>query len=326
MLWYAVPFVGKNAKAAARFKDKSLRFDERLGTYVLDPRYPEVRQYLIDIYRAPSATGGSTASSSTSSSASPPTTSTVLEAEDGRDYASVNEATDRMMTDVMARAAQDEAGRDDRVPPAVHRPAHPQVRQHVPRQRLPRTTTSRNRVKTVDLRLLSGKTAVHADMVMWHPDEPRRERRVPAEQRAVLGAAGLGEARGEIAGASRDDPVLPRLLEGEPRPAHRRQARGVPADANYPMVIGYDAEKQIVGLYDDLVVRLDAHRPRGKIDVVNGKSTTSVTLSAPSDLGTYRYTVTDCRGRVVRRGNVRLSAGLHELEVPVSGIVELLRR
>src|SRR5204862_5578675 len=28
-----------------------------------------------------------------------------------------------------------------------------------------------NRVKTVDLRLLSGQTAVHADMIMWHPTE-----------------------------------------------------------------------------------------------------------------------------------------------------------
>ena len=92
------------------------------------------------------------------------------------------------------------------------------------------------------------------------------------------------------------------------------------------MIIGFDAEKQIVGLYEDLVVRLDAHRPLGKIDVVNGKSTTSVVLSAPSDLGTYRYTVTDCRGRLVRRGAVRLSAGLHEVAVPVSGIVALVRR
>ena len=50
VLWYAVPFMGKNAKAAARFKDKTLRFDDRLGPYVLDPRYPEVRQYLVDTY------------------------------------------------------------------------------------------------------------------------------------------------------------------------------------------------------------------------------------------------------------------------------------
>ena len=29
-----------------------------------------------------------------------------------------------------------------------------------------------NRVRTIDLRLLSGETAVHSDMIMWHPDEP----------------------------------------------------------------------------------------------------------------------------------------------------------
>lgn len=28
-----------------------------------------------------------------------------------------------------------------------------------------------NRVKTTDLRLLSGNTAVHADMIMWHYGE-----------------------------------------------------------------------------------------------------------------------------------------------------------
>src|SRR4029079_19119849 len=50
MLWYAVPFVGKNAKVTARFKDKSLRYDERLGAYVVDPRAPEVRKYVVDVY------------------------------------------------------------------------------------------------------------------------------------------------------------------------------------------------------------------------------------------------------------------------------------
>src|SRR5262249_18386183 len=51
MLWYAVPFVGKNAKVAALFQDKSLRFEADLGAYVLDPRYPEVRRHLVDVYR-----------------------------------------------------------------------------------------------------------------------------------------------------------------------------------------------------------------------------------------------------------------------------------
>ena len=97
-------------------------------------------------------------------------------------------------------------------------------------------------------------------------------------------------------------------------------------NANYPMVVGFDSRKQIVGLYEDLVVRLDAHRPRGKIDVVNGKSTPTVVITVPDGLGMYGYTVTDCRGRIVRRGITRLSRGLHEFEVPVSGILALEQR
>ena len=38
-------------RSCLAFKDKSLRFTETgLAAYTLDPRYPEVRQYLIDTY------------------------------------------------------------------------------------------------------------------------------------------------------------------------------------------------------------------------------------------------------------------------------------
>ena len=47
MLWYSVPFVGKNSHMWSRFENKLLYINEELGAGVLDPRYPEVRQYLI---------------------------------------------------------------------------------------------------------------------------------------------------------------------------------------------------------------------------------------------------------------------------------------
>ncbi|MEO1203621.1 MAG: glycoside hydrolase family 36 protein, partial [Pseudomonadota bacterium] len=50
LLWYSLPFVGENAAAAKQFEGKYLRYRESLGAYVLDPRYPEVRQFLIDHY------------------------------------------------------------------------------------------------------------------------------------------------------------------------------------------------------------------------------------------------------------------------------------
>ena len=46
MMWFSVPFVGKNSRFAyERFKGMLLD-DHGDGTCVLDPRYPEVRDYL----------------------------------------------------------------------------------------------------------------------------------------------------------------------------------------------------------------------------------------------------------------------------------------
>ncbi len=50
MLWYSVPFVGEHTKAYERFAHMLLRYDARLHTGVFDPRYREVRDYLIGIY------------------------------------------------------------------------------------------------------------------------------------------------------------------------------------------------------------------------------------------------------------------------------------
>jgi alpha-galactosidase len=324
MLWYAVPFAGKSSKAAERIKDKSLRFDDRLGTYVVDPRYPEVRRYLTDTYtRAIREWGidGFKLDFIEQFAANP---STTLTAENGRDFASVNEATDRMMTDIMRELR--------RLKPDVmveFRQAYigPLIRKYGNMLRASDSPNSylANRVKIVDVRMLSGTTPVHADMVMWHDTEPPE-----------IAAFQLNNVLFSVPQVS--------VKLGDASPAHREMLRyyldywtanrdlliagkleALQPNANYPMVIGFDAKKQIVGLYEDIVIRLDAHRPRGLIDVVNGKSSPTVTLSAPTDLGAYRYTVTDCRGRVVRRGDVRLSRGLHELAVPVSGIIALER-
>ena len=137
MLWYAVPFVGKNSKAAARFKDRTLRVDERLGTYVVDPRYPEVRQYLIDTYTHAIRDWGIDGFKLDFIEQFAANASTVLTAENGRDFASSkNEATDRMMTDVMSALRGMKPDVDDRVPAGVHRSPHPEVRQHAPCERL----------------------------------------------------------------------------------------------------------------------------------------------------------------------------------------------
>ena len=79
-----------------------------------------------------------------------------------------------------------------------------------------------------------------------------------------------------------------------------------------------------MGLYGEAFVRLDARSP-AKIDVVNAKNSETVVLAAGQDLGSYRYTVQDCRGQAVGSGQTRLDKGVRDFTVPVSGLLSLER-
>jgi alpha-galactosidase len=326
MLWYAVPFMGTNAAGAAKWKGKTLRLEERMGAYVLDPRYPDVRAYVIDIYRKALTDFGLDGFKLDFIERFVADDKTVLEAKDGRDYASVNEATDRMMTDVLLELRKSRPDvliefRQPYIGPLIRKYGNMFRAGDCPNSYLA------NRVKTIDLRLLSGQTAVHADMIMWHPGEPVeaaarqllhilfsvpqvsvRLREIPAEHREMLTYYTRYWTENRAV-----------LLDGKLEPLYPAQ--------NYPVVIGSSGRKQIVGLYGDGVVPLDAARPSQAIDVVNGTAASSVVLmvSGRAPFGSYRYVVRDCRGRTVGQGKLRLGPGAHAVAVPPSGLLALER-
>jgi alpha-galactosidase len=323
MLWYAVPFMGKNAKAAARFKDKSLRFDERLGAYVLDPRYPEVRQYLVDTYLRAIREWGIDGFKLDFIERFVADEQTVLEASGGRDYASVNAAADRLMTDVMGALKQ--------VKPDVmieFRQAYigPLIRKYGNMFRASDSPNAylANKVKTIDLRLLSGSTVVHADMVMWHEREP-----------VELAAFQLSNILFSVPQLSVKLREIPKdhlemvkfytryWLENRAVLLDARIEAPAPL-ANYPMVSARTREKQIIALYADMVARVTDAPPR--IDLVNAKHSRGIVIVADSDAGAFNYEVRDCQGRSVKNGVVRLGRFPQEIDVPVSGIIALVRQ
>jgi alpha-galactosidase len=320
LLWYAVPFVGKNAKVAARFKDRSLRFEERLGAYVLDPRYPEVREYLISVYRKALVEWGIDGFKLDFIERFVADQSTVLEASGGRDYASVNEATDRMMTDIMAelRRLKPDVMIEFRQPyigPLIRKYGNIFRASDSPNSYLA------NRVKTVDLRLLSGRTAVHADMIMWHSEEPVEK----AAFQLLNVLFSVPQVSVRLAEIPKDHAAMLRfyvdywrrnrdvLLDGD----FEAKAPG----ANYPMLTARARDKQIVALFADQFVTLDPSRVVTQLDIVNAKGSKTVVLVARSDLGRYRYAVLDCQGREVGRGTVHLTPGAHRFDAPVSGLL-----
>jgi alpha-galactosidase len=319
MLWYAVPFVGQKARVAEQWKSRTLRLEERMGAYVLDPRFPEVRRFVIGIYdRAIRDWGidGFKLDFLERFTADP---GTVLEARDGRDLGSVNEATDRMMTDVMGelRKVRSDVMIEFRQPyigPLIRKYGNMFRAGDCPNSYLA------NRVKTIDLRLLSGDTAVHSDMIMWHPAEavesaalqllnvmfavPQlsvRLKAIPSEQLEML--------RFYLGYWTRNRKVL---LDGTLAPLFPAQ--------NYPVVSARTDDKQIAALYSDAFVSVKGKRA---LDVINAKSSTAVPLLVEQDLGGFRYVISDCRGRAVKKGRVVLRKGMTSFEVPPSGMIAL---
>ena len=138
---------------------------------MLDPRYPEARAYLVDVYRRALRDWGIDGFKLDFIERLVADDKTVLDATGGRDFASVNEAADRMMTDVLAELRQVKPDvmiefRQPYIGPLIRKYGNMFRASDCPNSYLA------NRVKTVDLRLLTGDTAVHADMIMWHPSEP----------------------------------------------------------------------------------------------------------------------------------------------------------
>lgn len=172
MVWYSVPYVGPNSEAYHKFKGKFLRFSPSHQAYILDPRFPEVREYLISTYEnamkdwnldgfkldfidAFKYDGKDPA---------------IEDNYAGRDIKNVNEAIDVLMKDVSKRLSAIKPDvliefRQSYIGPAIRQYGNMFRASDCP------GNAKDNRMRISTLRLTSGQTAVHADMLEWHPEE-----------------------------------------------------------------------------------------------------------------------------------------------------------
>lgn len=168
MVWFSVPFIGYHAKAWGRFKDKLLRRIDRNACGVLDPRCPDVREYLISTYE--NAVRGYDLDGLKLDFIDQFEDREHLPLHPDMDYACVQEATERLMTDVMERlrAIKPEIMIEFRqryIGPAMHHFGN------MFRVGDCASDIVSNRVGVTDLRLLSGGQAVHSDMLTWNNSE-----------------------------------------------------------------------------------------------------------------------------------------------------------
>ncbi|BDS06733.1 hypothetical protein NT6N_17730 [Oceaniferula spumae] len=321
MLWYSVPMVGEKSEALKRFKGKTLRHVPGFGAHVLDPRYPDVREFLIGTYETAVrdwALDGLKLDFISMFSARP---AKDLTAADGRDIASVDIAVDQMMTELIQRLKK--------IKPDIliefRQPYNgPLMRKYGNMLRAVDCPNSGpiNRMHIVDLRLVADDTAVHSDMIMWHPDEPVESAALQIQnilfsvpQISVKLAQLTDEHRAMLSYWmnywTQNRSVL---LDGVFQPSGPAQ--------NYPLIIGRDDKKMIAVLYHEMIVSPGSDAPRN-IDVVNAKPDADVVLRFEKDYGRAKVQTLDVLGRTVSEKTVNLKAGVTVWKVPASGLLKI---
>ncbi|MFH8386174.1 glycoside hydrolase family 36 protein [Kitasatospora sp. NPDC018058] len=318
LIWYALPFIGKDSAAYQKLGRYALADAAHLGAIVADPRYPEVRDFLTDrLARAVEEWGMDGLKVDFVDCFA---RAEVPEPGPGADCAGVDEGVERLLAAVRRRitAANPEAMVEHRQPYVS-----PGLWPYVTMVRATDCPLSpqENRQRTVDLRLAAGPVPVHSDMLMWHPAEPPEQIAChlinvlfAVPQISVDLAAQSTAQREAIAfwlGVFRTH--LDTLQLAELRPAR--------PDLGYPLVTAVGEETVAVARYAALPV--DASDPGWRtLLVANADADPDVRLTGGS--GTAAVTVQDARGRIVRQSEVELDRA-EPIPVPRGGLLTLRR-
>ncbi|MFI6796970.1 glycoside hydrolase family 36 protein [Streptosporangium canum] len=322
MLWYAIPFVGKENAAFERFAGKFLRYLDHMDAGVLDPRHPDVREFLIDrlsqavekwdmdglkidFVEQFATPGGDPAPG------------------EGTDCEEVDEGVRRLLheLDTRLRRTRPEVLIEHRQPYT-----HPGLWPYANMVRATDCPLSpqENRQRTVDLRLTAGPVAVHSDMILWHPSEP-------AEQVAVhlinalfsvpqISVDLTAQTSEQLAAIGFWLGIFRRHLEtlqlGVLEPAQ--------PEHGYPLVRAYDEQTMVIARYGPLPVEVPASGWREFLVANAAPDSRVVLLGAEPE--NVQATVHDCGGRLLSAATLRLEAGANLVTVPTGGLLKLHRR
>ncbi len=322
-LWYSVPFCGKKSKAYQQFKGKFLTEEHRWAP-VFDPRYPEVRQYLIDKYTNAAKEWNLDGFKLDFIDDFKVYESTELTKANGRDYANVNAAVARLLTDVMESLR---AIKPDIVIEFRQQYIGPTMRKFGNMFRAfdaPNDPVS-NRIRITDVKLLCGNTAPHSDMIEWHPDSSV-ERSAVQVLSSFFGVPqmsvhlrSLPEAHLKMLEFYNNFwlEVADVILAGAFRP-HQ-------PIANYPILEAAKDGELVVGVYENSVVSIDTTKYH-KIDLLNGKMSEDIVLKNTGERTPYQLTVWDCQGNIQKSTLLDVQSGILAIEAPAAGLIRLAKQ
>ncbi|MEL7339317.1 MAG: glycoside hydrolase family 36 protein, partial [Bacteroidota bacterium] len=321
-LWFSVPFCGKHSQAFQDFAGEFLTIDHRWAP-VFDPRYPEVREHLIGLYERAVRDWDMDALKLDFIDDFQVYEQTVLTKENGRDYASVNEAVHRLMSDVMKRLRLIKPEIAIEFRQKYIGPAMLSFGNMFRAFDCPNDPVS-NRIRITDIKLLSGPMPVHADPFTWHESE-----------RIELAAFQFINALFAVPQLSihlrNTDPAFLQMVRyfTEYWTEHRDillDGDFLPCSplANYPILQSTRDGHRIVGLYENMIVN-QALGDLQVLNVFNASQQDLLVLRLEAEPLQWKISTYDCKGQLLSSLKQHLHIGLHEFSVPQGGRLSLSR-
>lgn len=321
LFWYSVPFCGKKSNAYQQFKGKFLT-ETHPWAPVFDPRYPEVRTYLINKYRNALIDWNLDGFKLDFIDDFKTYPETVLTKADGRDYASVDAGVDRLLSDIMTELRKIKPDvliefRQKYIGPAMRKYGNMFRAFDCPNDGVG------NRIRTTDVKLICGNTAVHSDMITWHAEEPVEM--AALQFASILFSVPQLSVRLAVVPQEHIDMIAFYTNYWQKHKEILLKGAFFPSSplANYPILSASNEHKIIYGVYENVFVEADAAFE--EIHLVNGKVNEQIAFEFDQDYGNCMVKIYDCMGNIDYEDTLEFEEGLHALEVPVGGILQLQR-
>ncbi len=311
MLWYSVPFMGIYCDKYEEFKDMLLDGcgDEKTF-FALDPRYKKVREYLVSVYEK-AVKEWKLDGLKLDFIDSFVLKGKALDYNENRDYQSLEDAIHALMSEVKEGLTEINPDiliefRQSYVGPSIRKYGNMLRVGDCPCDIL------KNRFNVVNLRLTSGKTAVHSDMIMWNAED--------SVENAALQFTSILYSVPQI--SMRIDKLSTEhykmlsfylgfwkewrdvLLEGK--------LTATNPECEYSLVCSRLGDKAVFTAYSDRIIPVDSE----KCVAVNATDGEFLVIKNAKGKG---YKVLDCMGEAVVSGT--FESNLQEISVPTAGMV-----
>ncbi len=310
MLWFSVPFIGIHSKKYEEFKDFVLDPDIEQDVYRLDPRYKHIRDYLVNVY-ADAVSSWGLDGLKLDFIDNFALTDASIKPDPRRDCESLEEGIDRLMVAVTEKLR---AINPDILLEFRQAYVGPSIRKYGNMIRVTDCPNDpiANRVGVVDLRLTSGRTAVHSDMLMWNYSDTKEN--VAFQLAATLYSVPQISMLIDKLSAEHYDTLKFYL-------SFWREYREVLLDGKLSFKNSETSYSQICSCLDNRAV-VTAYENR----VVDGEYDELVVVNASSEQAVYvkgmagkSYRVLDCTGKEISCGVIE--SAIAEIPVSCGGIV-----